>query len=258
MPCPMIVPVVAHRMFGRRHVGTGLRDTERRTPPGPFGPGVPLGPELETRAEVDTSHGTRRQSEEIERLFHEGERPAHTRGWSVNRLWQPAGVQFVLVGIVDEMIDSHYADYLVNSRTVDLSGRDYERAINVYFFRQLHGAWGFVGEGRAFMADRWDPSETAATREETWRHDVITMSHELGHVLQLNHRDETDNVMFGLGTRSTSHGLTPAQGLFARQRARAFRRPWYRHLPDDDLMYRADVVVPRAAAHAGERLPTYD
>ena len=260
MPHPIIVPVVAHRMFGRRFVPVGTRTSGRRTPGGPFGLGVPLGPEVILEEVVDTDHGTRRSVEEIERLFHEGATPHFTRGFSVNLLWRPADVQFVLVGIVDETVDSHYADYLGSDSRFwpDLSRWHDDSALNMYFFRRLAGGWGFAKRGRAFVSDRWDPAIGGVKHEDVWKRDVITASHEIGHVFDLGHRGDRDNIMTGGGTGPTSKGLTDGQALFARQRARNFRRPWYRNLPDDDDVRTASIDVPHVAAYAGETLPPFD
>ncbi len=259
MPHPIIVPVVAHRMFGRRFVPVEIRTSGRSTPGGPFGLGVPVGPEIIVEEMVDTSHGTRRSVEEIERLFHEDATPHYAQGFAVNGLWRPADVQFVLVGIIDETVDSHYADYLGSDSRFwpDLSRWHDDDAINLYFFRRLAGAWGWAKGGRAFVADHWDPAVGGATKD-AWKQDVITTSHEIGHVFDLGHRGARDNIMAGGGSGSTSTGLTEAQALFARQRARKFRRPWYRNLPDDDVVQTATIDVPHVAAYAGETLPTFD
>ena len=259
MPNPLLVPVVAHRVFGRSFRAVRVRPSGGRTPANPFMPGVPVGPVFELTQVVDTSHGTRRSIEEIERLFHEGETPAFTRGWSINRLWSQAGVQFVLAGVTDQMIDSHMADFVPADTRLrpDLSAMRYENAINVFFCRALQGARGFWTGNEIFMGDRWNPDAPEESREDAWFGDVITMSHEIGHAFGLSHRGDANNVMHA-GTVSTSKTLEPAQALFAQQRARNFRRPWYRAIPPDDDVRAATIPVPHAAGYAGERLPTFD
>lgn len=247
-------------MFGRTFravpvrpllIGTGLHGIV---------PSAPLRPAFELREVADAAHGTRRPVDEIVRLFHEGSAPAYTSGQSVNRVWRPAHVQFVLAGIADQTIDSAQADFVsadVRFRP-NLSAYRYDNAVNIFFFRDLEGARGCVFRGDILMGDRWSPGDDAGSREAAWRGDVITVSHELGHVFDLSHRENVNNLMYGGGTAPASLGIRPAQAVFAQERARVYRRPWYRPIPADDDVLAAPLNPPHVLGYAGQRVPSFD
>lgn len=201
---PIEVPVAAHRLFG-----TG---------------GAAESPV------VDMGHGTRRSVEEIRALFSDEPSLPYTAGWSVNRLWAPRDVAFALTGIQDHMIDSDTADLLsIDARDEpDWSRFNRRGAINIYFLHEMEGARGKgsaaphpsryrVPRNRVIVADHWHVDEGHLSREESWRHDVIVVAHELGHALTLPHTGNAANIMFGNGTTRDSVELTPAQGLAAWQ-----------------------------------------
>jgi hypothetical protein len=176
------------------------------------------------------SHGTRRSLESIRAFFADEPSLPHTRGWSVNTLWAPRDVAFALTGIQDHMIDSDTADLLPNDTRDEPDWPRFNRrgAINVYFLREIEGAWGKgraephpsryrIPYNRVIMADRWHVDEGYLSPEESWRHDAIVLAHELGHALTLPHTANATHVMFGNGTTRDSVELTPAQGLAAWQ-----------------------------------------
>lgn len=74
------------------------------------------------------------------------------------------------------------------------------------------------------MGDRWHLDEGRVTREESWRGDVITLGHELGHALSLPHSGNAASVMFGGGTIRDSVELNHVEGFIAWQHA--WRYTW--------------------------------
>jgi hypothetical protein len=260
MPNPLLVPIVAHRMFGRRYVARRLERRSGRSRFGAFEPLPAPAPLFVMQPEADTAHGTRRTVEDVTRLFHEGESPAYTREWSVNRIWRDTGVQFVLVGVVDQMLDSDLADFLPRDgrRRPDVTRLNYPGALNVFLFREIEGAWGNGNPQWILLSDRWELVSGSSTREDAWRADVITLAHELGHAFRLSHRGQRSNVMYGDSTARESTGITAAQGLFSLQGARQYRRPWFRGVSNLEQLFLAAVETPHVRGHAGERLPAFD
>ena len=257
MPNPILVPVVGHRILGKTWVARRIQTRSSRFP------GVTLGaaalPQYIMEPTVDTTHGTRRTIDDVQRLFHEGDVPTHARERSVNRIWRDTGIQFVLVGIVDQMIDSDLADVLPRETRLwpDFARFNRRGALNIHFMRELEGAWGYGIPGGVVVADRWDLMP-GCTREDAWTADVITVSHEFGHALRLSHRAQPDNIMYREGTMLTSTGITRAQALFALERACRYRRPWFRRISNMEQLFLADVETPHVRGYAGERLPTFD
>jgi hypothetical protein len=256
MPNPILVPVVGHRIFGRTWT---TRRVPRRTGRFPFIPNEwAMMPSYVLEPTADATHGTRRTIEHVQRLFHEGESPAYTRERSVNRIWRDTGIQFVLMGVVDQAIDADLADLLPSDVRLrpDFSRFDYPGALNIYFMRELEGAWGTGRPSRVIVADRWDLLPGWAP-EDAWALDVITLSHELGHALQLSHRAQPDNIMYREGTALTSTGITRAQALYALERACGYRPPWFRRISNMEQLFAADVETPHVMGYAGQRLPTF-
>lgn len=100
-----------------------------------------------------------------------------------------------------------------------------EGVINLYFARRINGAWGFARPyyparaGHipiATIADLRDRSENPDTQ---WKHSLITLAHEFGHVLGLGHVAFDENIMYGHGTLLGSLKLDQPQAAICRNRA---------------------------------------
>lgn len=264
MDIPIFVPVVAHRLFGTKYV-----------PPAPawprrgfggyedFIPGTILSGKRMFPV-IDMNHGTTRSQEEIGAFFAEAEGLDYAQGWTVSRMWREVGVTFLLVGIVDEMIESDRADFISRDTREEpnLLRFNEDCAINIYFCRELEGRWGTGHadvrpcqpgqKGRILISDRWLFEEGSLSRRESWRRDVIVLAHELGHALTLPHMDESNNVMYGGGITPDSTHLSEVQGLIAKQHGRHYRTPWQRHVVDWTV-----VEVPYVRRYMGETLPSF-
>jgi len=196
----VVVSVVAHRIRGTRVTSEPF--TPRRRP-FPFDYGDPAAtlPKARTFG-VDTEHGTRRSTEEIEALFTESTELSYTGGLTVNSLTRPH-IVFRLREIIDHMVVNHLADF----KPEGVSFNQFNRlgAINIYFVRKLEGARGRADPAgdSMYVGNQYD-DERGIARAERWQRDVIVTSHELGHVLGLVHVPHPENVMFGYGTELTS------------------------------------------------------
>jgi len=252
----MEISVVVHREYGKRYVVV--------LPENP-----PLGAyeiymSSMLKPVIDRSHGTRRSVEEVRALFQPEESVAYAAGWNVNSIWNTAGVHFVLVGIVDEMLESHEADLLPADTGLlpNFKLLNYSSALNVYMFRELEDRRGSgvldldpnADEltGRILLSDRWHLEETYSTREQTWRQEVNTLAHEFGHALSLQHMKDSTNLMYGGGTIPESIEISLAQGAVTKFHGRKYNMPWYREVKDMRV-----VDVPVVTRTAGEILPRF-
>jgi hypothetical protein len=209
---------------------------------------------------IDDDHGTRLTVDEARALFREEGKLSYTNGFNVNSIWGEAGIYFRLDAVVDEMMESHYADYLPRDIRVFRKyeyarHRDIAGAINVYVVRSMEGRWGEAGfynphagpgtfvsveatfvepRGRyvpdpgpgafAFVSDRSDDLDSVE-REYLWRSMVITTAHEIGHILGLPHMPEYENVMYGWGAEAASTELEQTQGRIAQKRIETLEVP---------------------------------
>jgi hypothetical protein len=237
-PAPIYtVPVVARRVFGTRYAGGAYLDRRRASDdpdfflPADLPPMAVRGRVGDVRPVIDRGHGTRRSWEELRAVFTPDASLDHTEGLTVNDLWREAGVEFRIVEEVDDMIASDVADFVpadVRLWKPVFAPLHRLKAINLYFCRELEGRWG---QGSIYLPHREqfavyaivnDRTESAewADASEAWRHMIITIAHEFGHVLGLSHVAWIDNVMYGHGTRAGSTGIEPPQWAHARYRAR--------------------------------------
>lgn len=209
------IPVVAHRMFGMLYgpVGTvWTRESTLSEKPLLLGHRYGFAEEAEVQ-QIDevqqgfepapyalyVAPGTRRKIKEIRDLFDGEGRADGTGELSVNQVWETADIRFRLVAIVDHAIRTDHA-ILIGSVSPYARRFNQTGVVNMYFVRSLDGAAG-VGQptpwphdasknpGYAAMED-WEETET------TWEQAVWTASHELGHLLSLQHEGESGNLMW--------------------------------------------------------------
>lgn len=248
-----VIPVVAHRLIGRtvRFESDLLGRWGRDRLPGlipdlPSSPGVfEVGGLGSIEVLPDPSQGTQRSVEEIRALFEADPALSYTSGLTVHEFWAAADIQFELIAVADRPISSELANFLPSDHEF-LQGlaNDFNvpRALNLYFARDIFGAWGTAypvnpdedsardGHGYAFVSDRYVEGE-AIESEGRWRSDVITTAHELGHTLGLIHRQNYENLMYAYGTTDSSTELEAAQQRAAEYYARRFNRSVY--APDE-------------------------
>lgn len=214
------VPVVAHRLYGTRYIER-ISDIGSRLPGmgsiGATRAGLIRGGSVLYPA-INRDHGTRITVESIRGIFVEDRESAGTSRFSVNTYWEPMGIQLELVGIIDEVVDSHFADFIpsdtryyktlvdtVANRTVTSVGSPVvdhmaRNEIHLIFARSLEGRAG-QAYGSSKFKSSWillgdflpRPHET---EEETWNRWIGTVAHEFGHVLHLTHRDDRQNLMW--------------------------------------------------------------
>jgi len=220
------VPVVAHRLYGTRYVerlsrisrrapdfhGTG-RLIEVRTEDGPLTLRFPSTRPVLYPA-IDRAHGTTISLEAVRAIFTGDPEVAGSEDMNANSYWGPMGIRFVLLGIVDDAIDSSFADFVPNDgryydelfEPIMRKGRVSRQAIHILFVRNLEGKAGTASAGSKYKAPRilledfWSiPDETPG---QTWARWMATVAHELGHALNLPHMDDRDNLMWFSQTRS--------------------------------------------------------
>lgn len=237
------IPVVAHLLFGRESVvrvwdgQRGQQVSSAKT----LGGQVPwataqLQPLVTSK--LDRSQGTQRPLKEVLALFKATGAGAYLEG-TVNDFWMDSGIKFELVATIDHSISSATANFLPRDVSLfnELASRfNVPRALNVFFVRDLQGAWGLAYPGHpdepsaalgyAFVSDRYEMNEVFSP-EQRWRADLITTAHELGHSLGLGHRRDDGNLMYGFGTRDYSTELLASQARMAQHRARTYRRAIY-------------------------------
>ena len=186
--------------------------------------------------------GTGRQWDEIRDLFDNCDEVPYRAGLCVDTVWGAAGIEFRVVVRRDIRIPDNWAHELPAPALRDFSqAHNVPGLLNVYFFRSVEGAraWGAADRhpgargqnGALWVGDRCAADPSAAC----WADDVITLAHEAGHFLTLNHRcddsaagppctpADATYLMYGDGTNPDSRGLTAAEVARARRRAWAYR-----------------------------------
>lgn len=265
MSITIIVPVVAHRLFGTQYSAFTPRGVSHHIE-------LPLAINAISSSNnlflpiINKEHGTRRSIEEIMEMFHPQGRLATLNHGSVNHLWKNSGVRFLLVGIVDEMIESDAADFIVEDTRYapPLHRLNYPNAVNIYFCRNLEGARGRSKydihpdrpnqNGRIIISDAWHLDEERMSREESRMGDVIVVAHELGHALTLPHMQQPNNLMYGNGSTFESTEITQVQALIARQHGKLYKHPWFRQVDEHDF---GMVEIPHVRRYLGEHIPAY-
>ena len=118
---------------------------------------------------------TSRSEENVRFLFKE-----------VNRIWKPAKISFVPVGIQRVTLDAEIIEFVINGGPIELPNSDTTR-VKTFFVRHLYGSNGLAITqlDRTFVADVTTVNDYRAT------------SHEFGHVLGLSHVDPEDRLMAG-------------------------------------------------------------
>jgi len=191
------INVIAHRLFGTRYeVVEGLPD---RDPPNLFHPIQVLPQHLRFRRQLqlftDYEHGTTRSEENIRALFTRNPAYRYPGDKTLNDIYAPAGIQFRLVGVLDQTIESHLADFALHSQQSSIARRFHQPdAINIYLIREIPGAFGTAqlysphvpASGYLFLADR-DGTPFSQSH--------ATLIHEFGHVLGLPHMPYPENLM---------------------------------------------------------------
>ncbi len=186
--------------------------------------------------------GTARHWDEIRDLFDNCDEVPYRAGLCVDTVWVAAGIEFRLVMRRDIRIADNWAHELPATALRDFSRvHNVAGVLNVYFFRSVEGAraWGAADRtpggagqsGALWVGDRCTTDLTAGC----WAEDVITVAHEAGHFLNLNHRcDDTESgspctpadaayLMYGDGTSLASRLLTDDEAARARRCAWAYR-----------------------------------
>lgn len=229
----ILIPVVAHRLFGFLHPSRGTvwtRDlvahTDAFLAPWSVSESEPAGDTEESERDVFlyVAPGTRRSVNEIRDLF-DGQRRAETTGEaSINAIWEQADIRFRLIAIVDHAIRTDHAILLSNVR-------DYARrlnqagVLNMFFSRALNGAAGVGVETRWPFDSTKSPAYVALSDWEdtgiSWQDMVWTASHEIGHLLSLRHEGDSANLMWAwIG--SGGQDLRATQIMVARDYAKCY------------------------------------
>lgn len=118
----------------------------------------------------------------------------------VNRIWQPANIQFVIKKIETLEINSQA---LVNIVGIPLPGRPFYDRIDLYYVNNFEG-WN------QFPNNSVNPSDNGFTRMlhkivcvKDEPADPVTnqrcLAHEFGHILYLNHDDRDSNFLMSQG-----------------------------------------------------------
>ena len=205
------VPVVAHRIYGTRYIERVSRISPRIADLDRIGPsrtGLHGGTEPVFYPAINRNHGTTTSVETIRAIFTEDPDVEGSGRFNVNSYWEPMGIRFVLLGIVDEAVDSHFADFLpFDGRYVSpviepivKKGRVFRKAIHMMFFRNLEGRNGNARSASKYkfayvlLEDFW--SRPGETPKQRWSRRMGTVAHELGHVLNLRHSGDPENVMW--------------------------------------------------------------
>jgi len=214
---------MAHRLFGTQHrvVEPRIEPSRGRNILSHLGV-EPLAPVRTVRAFPDYSRGTTRSETDVRALFAREAGYEYPGGLTLNEIFEPLGVRFQLLRMVDEMIASHTADLAGDVALEGIARRlNQPGVLNVYFLRDILGAHGIARTYSrhqqyppyAVVADRLDASSAAFPRS------VIVLAHELGHVLGLPHMPGDENLMYDRGTSLANLMFDPPQTHVARHRA---------------------------------------
>lgn len=229
------VPIIAHRLFGQQRyqgfsIEPGFPDDDNPFPRHDRGPGFVVRGTLEADGPpgIDRGVGTWRSWQEIDAMFVADPTVDASDGTTVNDLWASSGIRFELVERIDAQTSSGLARVLpADSRLRDAIIYPLRRpgAINLFLVREIDGSWGYARRSfpvrpdiipLAVVSDMRTRSTDPTNR---WRLSLITLAHELGHVLGLGHVAFNDNVMLGSGTRLSSVDFHLPQIAVCRSRA---------------------------------------
>jgi hypothetical protein len=232
------VPVVAHRLFGRRAVErlsrirprfSGIDSLGSRT-----GLHIDTGPVLYPA--INRDHGSTMSIETLRAIFAEDRDVEGSNGFTVNSIWEPMGIRFVLLGIVDEVVDNHIADLVPYDPRFSANilegiadrGRVFRNAVHMIFARDLEGRVGYAQGASKYrtalvlLPDFWPMGDD--TREQNWRRWMRTVAHEFGHILKLPHMPNRDNVMWWLNSREPPQ-IRTTQMRIAQEAASSYTLP---------------------------------
>lgn len=179
---------------------------------------------------IKPAPGTRRTIDEIRDLFDGAGRAETTSEHNLTQIWEPAGIAFRLVSVVDHAVRTDRAMAIPADEVGNLALRlNHTSVLNMYFFRSINNALG-VGYFSAFPDDPAKNAGYVAVEDmEEWCHwsnFVETVAHEIGHFLTLPHEEESENLM-SVVLSSGHFQLRPIQIVLARScalRYEAFSR----------------------------------
>lgn len=173
---------------------------------------------------LDTENGTVRSIDEIRDLFDGGRRSDFCSGYSVNKVWDPAGIDFRLIAIVDEGVPVVRSLGIDHESVIDVA-RDLNtpKMVNVYFFQNIIGARGVGGWSPDPLQDMVRLVPFAAAEDlDSLDGTVVVLAHELGHLLNLGHHLDVDNLMHPRAWDQAN--LAPIQIIIARNHAGYYRQ----------------------------------
>lgn len=207
----------------------------------------------ELRSFLDRDHGTARGEREIRALFERDDEFVYPEDMTVNDIWAQVGIRWHLTGILDHAVLSPTADYLLQTGVVAMARRIRDaEAVNVYCVREIAGAFGMAhpvvpsqdGGDFAALSDRAD---NLASRR--FQLSIVTLAHELGHLLGLPHMPDFDNCLHTWSHEGALRLDVPQKGI-ARHRARLLVERQRGRLPVSALLRRV-LHSPGFARHRG-------